>query len=363
MQPPSSLSDELILEDDQDEAEPIALAPEERRIFADSSDPTITGLYDRYKDGDLVLQPDFQRYFVWDMAKSSRLVESVILDIPIPIIYLAQEPDGREAVIDGQQRLTAFFEFLDGNIPLTGLRVCPDLNNKRFSDLDRVTQNKLRRAAIRTITIRKESSPDLRFEIFERLNTGSAALNDQELRNCVYRGTYNALLRELAADRDYMTILGLTQPDKRMRDVELVLRFAAFYHATYLNYHPAMKRFLNQDMERFRAISPVDADKLQATFKNACQLNLSMLGKNCFKRFYSGDRFNHDGYWEPKKFNASLYDVLMWGFTRYDKPQVIPHLDALRESLIDLMTTDQQFIEAIELSTSSAKMVTIRFDK
>jgi hypothetical protein len=89
----------------------------ERRVYADQGDPEIESLYGKYKRGKLIVQPDFQRYFVWDAKKSSRLIESALLDIPLPVIYLSEEKDGKEYVIDGQQRLTSFFSFMDGKLP------------------------------------------------------------------------------------------------------------------------------------------------------------------------------------------------------------------------------------------------------
>lgn len=342
---------------------PLTTGIELRRIVTQSSDTTIKDLRDRYKDGDLILQPDFQRYFVWDRAKSSRLIESVVLDVPLPIIYLTEEADGREEVIDGQQRLTSFFRFLDNELALFNLQIRTDLNGKRYRDLERDLQNKVKRATLRTVTIKKESSEDLKFEIFQRLNTASVALNDQELRNCVYAGSYNRLLRELASDPDFMFLLGISHPETRMRDVELALRFAAFYHATYIHYRPPVKRFLNSDMNRFRQISTEDAGTLLHAFKTAAQTVRSLLGSNAFRRYYQGTEANPNGYWEPKRFNTSLYDILMWGFSLYERNQVFPHLDSIREALIVLMTEDQEFIDSIELSTSSVRAVTVRFKK
>jgi len=262
--------DEMTLEEER-EAVPLVseVEPNKHRILTQSSDPTIKDLWDRYKDGDLTLQPEFQRYHVWDQNKSSRLIESVVLDVPLPIVYLAEEDDGRESVIDGQQRLTAFFDFLDSKLVLKRLEARRALNDKRFSELDKLLQNKIRRFPIRVITIRKESDKDLKFEIFERLNTGAVPLNDQELRNCIYRGSYNKLLRELASDPDFMFLLGISKPEKRMHDVGLVLRFAAFYHATYLKYSPPMRRFLNDDMDSFQNISTRNELELRRAFKTS----------------------------------------------------------------------------------------------
>ena len=355
----------------EEEDEPIqAVVTAERKVFADPGDPEIDSLYNKSKRGKLVLQPDFQRQFVWDTKTSSRLIESVLLDIPIPTIYLSEEQDSKEYVIDGQQRLTTFFSYIDGSFPdgrefkLIGLKSSfSQWNKKSYKELPDELQDKIKYYKIRTITFRKESDKDIKFDIFERLNSGSVSLNDQELRNCIYRGRYNILLKDLSEDPDFMYVLGLKKPDNRMRDIELALRFAAFYHSTYLNYKPTMRLFLNNDMERYQNISDSDMKDLKNAFKNTVMIIRSLFDDHAFKRFYAGDENNRNGHWEPKKFNASLYDVLMYQFAKEDKNKVQQNLDSIQEALIDLMTTDKEFIDSIELSTSSIQAVTKRFDK
>ena len=350
--------DEASLEDEEEGD----LGPERRRIFTDKSDPPISALYMRYKAGDLILDPIFQRRPVWDDTRRSRLIESLILEVPLPVFYLAEGPGSMEEVIDGQQRLSAFFRFLDNEYALRGLRALPNLYGKRFKDLDKPTQKLVRDSSIRTIVFKKESDENLRFEIFERLNTGAVPLNRQELRNCVYRGPYNDLLIKLSADPDYMWLMGLKGLEKRMKDAEYVLRFAAFYHATYLKYRPSMARFLDEDMRKYQHATRSEREELTAAFKNSVTLIRSLLGRNAFKRFYRGYSESPNGYWEPRKFNASLYDILMYSLADKDKNQVMANLDAIREALIVLMTENQSFIDAIELSTSALRMVTTRFD-
>lgn len=362
-------NNELSLEQTKDESESIEIPELKRKVFADQGDLEIDSLYRKWKDGDLNIQPDFQRGFVWDIVKASRLVESILLDIPLPVIYLSQEKDGKEYVIDGQQRLTSFFSFIDGKLPfgkdfkLTGLNVFSELVGKYFKDLPRELQKKIRFYKIRTITFRKESEQDLKFEVFERLNTGSVSLNDQELRNCIYRGKYNDLLWELSEDKIFRELLSINKPEKRMRDVELVLRFAAFFHSTYINYKPPIKNFLNNDMEKYRFISDKDAFELRNAFKNTTTIIKYLLGDHAFKRYYNGNESHPNGYWEKNKFNASLYDILMDSFARIDKNIAMRNLDYIREALIDIITSDQQFIDSIELSTSSTQAIYMRFHK
>jgi len=352
----------------EEEDEEIEVPTDRRKIYTELGDPEVESLHGKFKREKLIVQPDFQRQFVWDRAMASRLIESALLGIPLPVIYISQEPDNKEYVIDGQQRLTSFFAFLDGKFPdgtefkLTGLKVFRELNGEKYGGLPDDLQDKIRYFVVRTITFKKESNPDLKFEIFERLNTGSVKLNDQELRNCIYRGGFNKLLKELSRDPDFTFLLDYKKPEKRMKDMERVLRFAAFFHATYLNYKPPMRNFLNKEAEKYRNIEENETQTLRSAFKNTCQIIRSMFGKNAFKRFYKGTEEDPAGHWEPKQFNASLYDILMYSFAREDKNVVFQNLDSIREALIHLMTENQDFIDAIELSTSSLQAITKRFD-
>ena len=365
------INEEIYFDDEGDEPESEVIDEGPTKIYTEQGDPEIDGIYQRWKRGKLDVQPDFQRYFVWDIIKSSRLLESALLDIPLPVVYLTEEQDGKIYVIDGQQRLTSFFAFMDGYFPdkkgkpfkLTGLKVLKEYQGKLFNQLPEEIQDKIRYCKIRTITFKKESNPNLKFEIFERLNTGSVPLNTQELRNCIYRGRFNNLIKELASDKDFLYLLGLNQPDKRMKDIELVLRFASFYHNTHINYKSPIKNFLNNEITRFQNISDKDAEQLRNAFKNSVSIIRSLLGENAFKRYYKGNEKNPNGYWEKSRFNASLFDILMDSFARVDKNIVYGNLDAIRESLIALMTSDPEFIDAIEIGTSEERKVIRRFDK
>ena len=193
----------------EEEVSGLALPIGKRAIYTEPADAEIESLYNKHKRGKLIVQPDFQRDYVWDRKRASRLIESALLSIPIPIVYISEEPDNKEYVIDGQQRLTSFFSFLDGKFPdggdfkLTGLRVFEELNGKNCSELTDNLQDVIRYFKLRTVTFKRESDENLKFEIFERLNTGAVPLNDQELRNCIYRGPYNDLVDELSRVRTH----------------------------------------------------------------------------------------------------------------------------------------------------------------
>lgn len=363
------ITDEI--EQDLDEAaEEIGLGGKGRKIFTQSSDSSIAVLVDKWERGKLILQPEFQRKYVWDVKRASRLVESVLLDIPLPIIYLNEEADGLQNVIDGQQRLTSLFSFkrgafLEDGAPfkLKSLEALDEWNGYSFKELPDDLQEKFSDYGLRTILFKKESDKGLQYEIFERLNSGSMPLSDQELRNCTLRGPLNELVKELAEDSDFKTLLRVSDPGSRMWNVELALRFVALHERTYLKYTSPMKRFMTNFMEHERELKTLNADEMRKRFRNGVQITRSIFGEHAFRRFYGGTSGAKNGKWEPKKFNVSLFDVCMVLFADADKNQVHRNLDLLREGFIDLMVSDPEFITSIERSTSSASAVRMRFDK
>lgn len=336
-----------------------------KKIDFTGKDSDIDGLYRQYEKGRLIIQPNYQRKYVWDAKKASLLIESILINIPIPIIYLAATKDGKINVIDGQQRLTSIFCFIKGKFPdgkefkLTGLQVLTDLKGMRFTDLEEELQNKLLDYSVRTITFSSDSDPDLQYEIFARLNTGSVALNPQELRNCVYRGEFNEFIKKLASDKEYLALLGLTEPHKRMTDVELVLRFVSFYKKTYINYKSPIKIFLNDTMRENEYISDIDKTKIENAFKTAVTNLTSLLGENSFRRFKLEKQ---NGYvWEKSRLNVALFDIMMDSMARIDTSVLMRHLDAVREAYIDLMVSNQDFIDSIMINTSDTSVVNKRF--
>ncbi|MEL6762270.1 MAG: DUF262 domain-containing protein, partial [Cyanobacteria bacterium J06607_6] len=230
-------ADDLIIEEVEDDT-PLDIEPEKRRVKTEKQDLPVETLVSWVNRGKLNLQPDFQRNFVWNSGKASRLVESLLLAIPIPVIYVAEEANRTYSVVDGQQRLTSICAFINGAFPngqkfkLSGLQVLKDLNRKAFTDLPVELQEEMLNFILRLIVIEKDSDPDVKFEVFERLNLGAEKLNDQEVRNCVYRGNYNELLRSLAQNEFLLRILQSKEPHSRMADRQLVLRFFALWRNT-----------------------------------------------------------------------------------------------------------------------------------
>ena len=185
---------------------------------------------------DINITPAYQRRVRWDGGRKSRLIESFLMNVPVPPIFLNEDELGRYSVIDGKQRLLAISEFMANELRLQGLKCFRSLEGMTYSDLPPQMKSTLRsKPALRTIFVLRQSAPALKTEVFVRLNTGGVTLNAQELRNSVYAGSLNDLIYELSESPDFHSMLGMAPgPDQRsqmymqMKDAELVLRFLTF---------------------------------------------------------------------------------------------------------------------------------------
>jgi hypothetical protein len=354
------------IENYNDESEELNLEiqDENRKIIWQAKDFSIREFLAMEQDGDLVLQPEYQRKYVMDATKASRLIESILMDVPIPVVYLAEEQDGTYSVIDGQQRLTSFISFMKGHFPdnsefkLKGLKVLSELNKSTFSQLEKLNQTKVKTTTIHTVIIKKESEEDIKFEIFERLNTGAIKLNQDELRNSVYRGTYIKLLAELENNEILHSLIRKDNYKKRMVYRGMLLRFFAFSEKTYLNYKPSMKQFLNKELRDNQNLDKKKAKEYSEKVSHCLELARTIFGNEAFRKFTIDDS-NVNGKWS-NSINTALFEIQMCGFLRYSKNQIIPHSNSIRESMIDLLLTEK-FIKSISVRTNDRDQVETRF--
>lgn len=356
---------DLIIEDVEDDS-PLEIEPEKRRVKTEKQDLPVETLVSWVNRNKLNLQPDFQRNFVWNSGKASRLVESLLLAIPIPVIYVAEEANRTYSVVDGQQRLTSICAFINGAFPngqnfkLSGLQVLKDLNRKAFADLPVELQEEILNSILRLIIIEKDSDPDVKFEVFERLNLGAEKLNDQEVRNCVYRGNYNELLRSLAQNEFLLRILQSKEPHSRMADRQLVLRFFAMWRNTHHNYKGPTKRFLNTEMEQHRNLSDEALAEMRRVFESAIEMAYAVFQEKAFRRYYSGNAYNPNGTWEKSRLNVALWDTILYTFSYYTLDQILPIKDHIREEFLALVTNDKKFVESISTSTDRVDRIQYR---
>jgi hypothetical protein len=354
-------------QEEESDDEIIIDQPQERKIIWQPKDFTLRELFTMKMERDLDLQPAYQRNFVFDNKKASRLIESILMDVPIPVIYIAEESNNKFSVIDGQQRLTSFLSYIEGKLPdgsefkLSGLKILRELNKKKFDDLDPSLQTKIKTTALHTIIIKKESNEDIKFEIFERLNTGSIKLNEDEIRNSVYRGKYIALLKELADDEWFHLLVKKDNFKKRLIYRGMILRFLALSERTYLNYKPSIKQFCNKELRENRNLSEEKQEEYRLRFKKSVELCKIVFGENAFKRYIPGNSEDPNGKWVSSRINMALFDIEMCGFALYEKNQVVSHADEIREGLLSLLSTNEDFIRSIEIQTSDKEQVTKRF--
>jgi Protein of unknown function DUF262 len=326
----------------------------ERRLVTHPYDFMIKSLKDQVEDGSIVLADDFQRRRVWDDAKSSRLIESLLINVPIPVCYFAELEDGSYSVIDGQQRLTAIYRYLNNEFGLRSLKVRPDLNKKRFCDLGLADSRTIKNRSLRCIVILKESDPDIRFDVFDRLNSNVVKLNPQELRNSMYRGDLSKLIKKLSGDEKFKEIRRVKDVDKRMQDCEMVLRFFAFhYHPE--SYRGFLARFLDDYLRQYRRMNDYDMAQHEATFRRVIDDAYFVFGDDAFRR-YDQDKNQWD-----MVINKSIYEIITLYFAQVDSTIIRSHKDGIVESLKKLCS-NQDFQSYIGGATSATIRIQSRLD-
>lgn len=261
--------------------EAFVFPPAERKVITQPLDLSVHTLFDQWEHK-LLLLPDIQREYVWDNGKASRLIESLILNIPIPVLYFAETPDAKYEIIDGHQRVRSIVRYLKNEFALSGLHVLREYKGYRFHQLPDREQQFLRMRTLRAIIISTDSHPNMKFEIFERLNTGAISLNAQELRNSIYRGPFNSLLHQLARSERLRSLIGTKSPRHRMVDEELILRFFAL-RAELDKYRTPLKRFLNDYMEKAKKFGPNELENYQTIFDETTRTVAHLIGESAFR--------------------------------------------------------------------------------
>ena len=288
--------------------------PQKYDITCMPADYTLGTLYDMWKSGAITI-PKFQRGYVWKPKQASRLIESFMMDLPVPPVFLMTDQEENSLVIDGMQRLLTVFYFFDGcygsrawqessrAFKIVGINKGNEIYGKGFDDLPDHLQKRLKNQVLRSMLIRHvrpDSDGAVAYHIFERLNTGGTSLSAQEIRNCIYSGRFNDLLHDMNGDKDWRRILGKQQPDLRMNDVQLALRCTALAQRGD-EYKSPMKGFLSQFMHDM--CNPGDGFILEEKerFGRVCRSIVDSLGERPFH--------NHRG-----ALRATLLDAVFAAF-------------------------------------------------
>lgn len=308
-----------LFDDDSNEYSENSISNEKikRNLDIKKYDRMIKDIISSIEDGTIVLTPDYQRNYLWDNKKSSKLIESVLLNIPIPVIYASEEKGGKWNIIDGLQRLNTLRRFYKNEFKLTGLEVLTELNGKKYSDLSDNLKGKIDRGDLSIILLLDTSSPDIQYDIFMRLNSGAVQLNEQELRNCLYRGKLNDLIKnEMIYNEEFRQIFNLKNRHKRMMDVETILRYLAFsdnYNKEehkINNYDGRIKNIINNFMIKYQNADDETLNIIKNKFYDNIHKCKLIFEETAFKKTNNSGRFD-------TRINRPLYETIMICFEKY----------------------------------------------
>ena len=311
---------------------------------------TVHDVLRRIDAGRYVMDPDFQRDFIWDDEKQSKLIESVLLRIPLPVFYLAEDDQGRMIVVDGLQRLSTFRRFAQNELRLR-LKNRQELNKKKFLDLSPKLQNRIEDCTLILYIIDAKVPEQARLDIFERVN-GGVPLTRQQMRNCLYVGDATRFLKKEAQTELFGIATGGSLRTSTMRDREFVNRFCAF-QLLDLNDYRDMDEFLAKCLREMNG-SPGCLPTFATQFKNTLESNYKLFGKQAFRRHQKGDV-------SRTVLNASLWDVMSTGLSKYEPQFVEARSEAVRNAFYDLMG-NERFVDSITRGPNSLKQVKRRFE-
>lgn len=301
--------------------------PKENRFLNTTAyDYSVEYLYNLIKKGKIILEVPFQRKHIWKNDKASMLIESVIMNVPIPPLYFAEEADGKWLVLDGLQRLYSILNFYDNEFALTKLEVLEELRGMKYKDLPPKAKSLLDDGLLRVNIIKKDSHRDIKYDIFMRLNRGAVTLNYQELRNCLYRGNLNDAAKELCEENKvFLAMLKQTKPHPRYLDVEFIIRYFAISdnldtdsggNVFISGYKGKLVSFLNEYMDKNKDCSPEEKQRYKERFNQTIKKVESVFGtKEAFRDIST----------ENTKIYKTIADFILPSFERISLENVREH--------------------------------------
>lgn len=315
-------------------------------IFKDFLNTSIeTSLYsitieDICQSGNFIVQPYFQRNYVWESDKKSGLIESILIGIPIPCIYVYLDNDTKtKVVIDGQQRLTTIKNFLKNDFPFLNNNY-EDLNNKYFNEFPKELQYKILQSNVNFCCFNNISDKEILFEFFKRYNTGAVHLNHQEIRNCIFSGPYNDLIRDLANYEEFSNLF-LNNKTDRLEKEEYVLRFLALYQDMDI-YNGKMNDFLDKHHQKMmnQPLSKEKQKELKLAFKKAVDANILIFGDDVFKNCIIMNTPNINKTLMYKMISKPVFDMQMLGIIDFGYDLIYRNASLLKERYEKLLSED-----------------------
>lgn len=354
------IEDEDVAEEDTS-TEEITQPFDPRDIRITTQTPTIDLLAKRLRNNEIILDPEFQRSGdIWNQEARSRLIESMLIRIPLPAFYFDGQDENKWIVIDGLQRLTTIKEFMvDKSLRLTQLEYLTDLDERSFDELPRQFQRRIEETQVTAFIVEQGSPADVRFNIFKRLNTGGSPLTLQEIRNAVNQGPVCAFLKGLAESEEFRAATLGTVKSKRMVDRELVLRFMSFRMNPYSDYKGTrdLDDFLSETMRDINRMTDDARNALATSFKRAMTWAGLLLGDQAFRKTPTGRN--------KSQINKALFEawsVSLSLLSDTDLELLARHRPELLEGYARLCSS-ADFSKAISQATGNAAQVHTRFDR
>lgn len=336
------------------------LEAQDRLVFqaADLSLGTIANMVDRDA---INVQPHYQRRERWSIHKQSALIESFLMNVPVPPVYLSEDEFGRYSVVDGRQRITAIHRFMSDELKLAGLDSFREVEGRIYGQLPPDLQNTLDvRPYLRVITLLKQSDPMLKFEVFTRLNRGGERMEAQEIRNVAYRGELNELIYELAKSPfllQQLKIRNERSPAYRvMADPEFVLRFFTLEEG-WQHFSGNYREEMNAFMRRYRHPEPAQLQKMRSQFESVIGTCEGVWGANAFKRPVGNG-------WRDQML-AGMYDAQMTAVSRISEDRRIKLIDD-RQRIVQgtrELFQDPEFEVAVRQGTNTPSRVVYRIER
>ncbi|MEA5583461.1 DUF262 domain-containing protein, partial [Nodularia harveyana UHCC-0300] len=310
--------EEILDEEDNDEEaeEKVTFQYDPEKINIVTREPTIEQLLRRIDEEALDLAPDFQRQAnIWTPEAKSKLIESILIRIPLPAFYIDATNEDEWVVVDGLQRLSALKQFMidksDKRLKLVGLEYLKELINKTYDELERRYQRRILETQVTVYLIEKGTPLEVKYNIFKRINTGGVPLSNQELRHALNPGQATKMLANLASYPEFKKIVPLSEEKKkRMDDREFVVGFLAFYLISYQEYqYETRESFLSKALSKINSLSQEEIKKIEADFKKAMIAAFDIFNKNAFRKLSNKTK---------RKFplNKSLFEVWSVNFSR-----------------------------------------------
>ena len=318
-----------------------------------SESRTIHDVLRRIGQGQFIMDPDFQRDFIWPVDKQSKLIESVLMRIPLPVFYVAENDDGKMVVVDGLQRLSTFRNFVDGGLRLR-LPDHPDLNGKQFTELESKFKNRIEDCNLTLYVIDSKAPERARLDIFDRVNSG-VPLSRQQMRNCLYMGQATRFLKQEAERSLFQQATGGSLNRAQMRDREFINRFCGFQLSPLNDYRGDMDLFLSETLKRMNALDHGELDRLSAQLRVGLANNYELFGRYAFRK-HTSDQEGRRSF-----INASLWDVMSTGLSVYDEGKVKEKQVSLLSAFYRLLD-HVDFSDAITLGTNQVIRVRRRFE-